>query len=397
MQYAYTDAVNESGYEVPRSAVNRKLIPYFSDENGNYSPKLYKQASDATKQELSANTKKSLVSSRFFDDNFGSEDQFLGANGLYGIKVSDAELSFLQNYDKVRRGFNMAVFKLGDYPDEEKVKFGKNNSDKFIKNSIQIITVDEKATANTVLKRLNNEEITFEDAISEYSTKAYSDSEGNISNPFTYQIENMLADAQELTSITGLATDALSSVIETKIGFSIFKCTGAATTPDFESEEIKRTVTNYLTNYENSQIEDYYIAKGKDLASLAMKNGFEAACSEMEIENTEIAPFPLNYGNVDLFAKLDTTTKGLASADTNETFLKTAFSLKMNEISAPFVLDNSVVVLQLTSEETSGDEETVFNASELTKYNQDTAQNTILASEKLENNFAEVYFNNMMR
>ena len=39
-KYAYEDAVNKSGYVVPKSAVTRKLIPYFSDENGKYSSRI---------------------------------------------------------------------------------------------------------------------------------------------------------------------------------------------------------------------------------------------------------------------------------------------------------------------------------------------------------------------
>ena len=39
-KYAYTDAVKKSGYEVPKAAVNREMLPYFYDENGKYSSKL---------------------------------------------------------------------------------------------------------------------------------------------------------------------------------------------------------------------------------------------------------------------------------------------------------------------------------------------------------------------
>lgn len=397
MQYAYTDAVKKSGYEVPHSAINRRLIPYFSDENGNYSSKIYKQTSDESKRELTENATKALISSRFFDDNFGSEDDFLGSDGLYGIKESDAELSFLQNYEANKRGFNMAVFNLSDFPEEEKVKYGKQNEAKFAKHELSIITVEDKSTANTVAKRLLNEELTFEDAVSEYSTKSYSDTEGKLTNHYTYQIENMLENPEDYAKVSDLKNNDLSEVIQTKSGYSIFKCTGATAKADFNDDETIRTITNYLTNYENTVIEDYFIAKAKDFKTEAMKSNFTDACETFEIENTEIAPFPLNYGNVELFAKLDTTVKGLSSADTNDNFLKNAFGLKLNEISAPFVLNNSVVVLQYTVSENASAEETVFNASEIVKYNQDSAQNAILSSDKLENNFSEVYFNNMMR
>ena len=37
---AYLDKVAKTGYTVPDEAVNRRMINYFTDESGNYSPKL---------------------------------------------------------------------------------------------------------------------------------------------------------------------------------------------------------------------------------------------------------------------------------------------------------------------------------------------------------------------
>ena len=52
LKYAYTDAVTKTGYTVPQSAITREILPYFYDENGHYSSKLYKQTSDEAKLEL---------------------------------------------------------------------------------------------------------------------------------------------------------------------------------------------------------------------------------------------------------------------------------------------------------------------------------------------------------
>ena len=70
----------------------------------------------------------------------------------------------------------MAVFSTKDYPAEEKIKFGKENAAKFNSYDMSVITVDDKATATKVAKRIQNGEITFEDAITEYSDKNFSNS-----------------------------------------------------------------------------------------------------------------------------------------------------------------------------------------------------------------------------
>ena len=61
----------------------------------------------------------------------------------------------------------MAAFSKMDYPIEEKINFGKKNAAKFNKYDLSVITVSDKSEADKVATRLNNSEITFEDAITE--------------------------------------------------------------------------------------------------------------------------------------------------------------------------------------------------------------------------------------
>ena len=409
-KYAYEDAVNKSGYVVPQAAVNRNMVPFFSDENGNYSSKLYKQSDLKTVENLRKSIQSALVASRYSDDLFGSEEDIVGSEALYGLKESDAELDFLKSYNANKRGFQMALFNTSDYPEEEKLKFAKENQAKFNKYDISIVTVEDKAKAQTVLKRINNNEITFEDAISEYSLNYFTNSEGKVTSAYQYQIENLLVNKDDLAILTDLAVDSVTDVIETSNSFSIFKKNGETKTPDFEIDEYKDLVSTYLRNYEKTRIEDYFTAKANDFIAQAAKSDFDSACTSMNIKNVEIPAFPLNYGSVAIADSLNTSIEGLSSADTNEKFLETAFNLKMNEMSEPLVLNGYVAVIKYTSdgneakvadtndEETdnSEDDNTADVLSNISDLDQSSANSYILSSDKLENNFAQVYFSNMM-
>ena len=57
----------------------------------------------------------------------------LGKETLYGLKVSSKEFDFYNTMNKNNRGFNMATFDMTKYPNSEKVAYGKNNSEKFVK------------------------------------------------------------------------------------------------------------------------------------------------------------------------------------------------------------------------------------------------------------------------
>ena len=117
--------------------------------------------------------------------------------------------------------------------------------------------------------------------------------------------------------------------------------------------------------------------------------------SSLEIE-AKIAPFPMNFGSINISTSVDTSVKGLSNADTNENFLKTAFSLKLNEYSSPIVMNDNVIVLQYTTSETAGDDEGPYSEDSLKSYDESAAQGFVLSSDKLENNFTQVYFSNFM-
>ena len=85
----------------------------------------------------------------------------------------------------------------------------------------------------------------------------------------------------------------------------------------------------------------------------------------------------------------------MSNAEHNENFLKTAFSLKLNELSEPLVLNNNIVVLQYTTEGSSADDD--VNVNTLITFDQTSASSIIMKSDKLEDNFLTVYFENYMR
>lgn len=397
-KYAYEEAVKKSGWKVSKEAVNRQLRPYFYDENGKFSSKLYKQADPVSVEQIRDNIQQSLTTSRFYDDNFGSTSDFLGVNNLYGLKIADAELNFFQNFGSDKRGFNMVAFKKSDYPEEEKLKYAEANKAKFINYDLSIITVEDKATADKVAKRIEKDEITFEDAVTEYSEKNYSNTEGKLTSSYQYQLENILNDKADLSTIAGLATGAISAVIQTTNGYSIFKANAAPTQPDFTTEEMKNRLSSYLTAYESGIIEDYFIAKANMFKSEAASSTFDDACTKLGLTKNEIAPFPLNYASSSLTDTLDTSIEGLSGADTNENFLKTAFTLKLQDYSEPIVLSSYVIVLQYTTNEKAETDEdnkpTIINA--IVSNDNSSAQDAVLDSPKLENNFFNTYYSNLL-
>ena len=262
-----------------------------------------------------------------------------------------------------------------------------------------MITVKEEAQAKKLAGQLTNNEITFDDAVSEYSEKYYTDGNGKVKENFTYQIKENLANTEDFSKIDSLAKDALSEVIKTNNGYSIYKCTGDKTTANIDDSATVDAVKKYITTNESKKIEDYFIAKANDFVAKAKADGFEAAAKASDVEVVSLPAFPLNYGNTSIADTLNSSeAKAYASASTNEDFLKKAFTMKLNDISEPMVMSNYVTVFQLKGiqNDKATEESTSKIKTEVIDYDQSGAQSALLSSSKVENNVADVYFNKFL-
>src|SRR5574344_143545 len=387
MNMAFTKAVKKSGYVVPEEAVNRDILHYFVDSNGKYSAKIYNQTDDSTKENYRKDSVSSLTYYRYIEDVLGSRET-VGESKLYGIKPPSKEAAFISSMGTEKRSFNLATFDTSNFPKTEAAVFAQTKAELFIKYNISAVTVDEEKDAKALLKQIQNKEVTFEDAIKEKSQKYYTDTEGKLASPYHYQINDMLDSEDDLTAITGLKKDALSNVIKTKRGYTIFRGDGESTAADFNDDATLDVVLKYMKANETGYIENYYNGIAKDFSSEAAINGFDAACEKFGVTMVDVPAFPLNYGDSSFYGTVPASTiKELNGAATNTNVLKTAFSLKLDELSAPLVLGTNVIVLKCTGIQNDEPASTDSYASTITTTDQSSVQATLMASDKLENNF----------
>lgn len=394
---AFTQAVDATGYIVPTSLVDRNMLPYFYDENGAYSKKIFNETPESTKIELYKSIENSLVYQRYTDDVFGSSSDTIGEYRMYGLKTPTAEEPFIQAMGENQRKFQVVSFNMDDYPAEQAAVWGKNNAELFTRYDLSVITLSDKTAADNLLKQLQNNEILFEDAVTELSRNYYSGTDGKLTNAYDYQINNIVTEEADLAAITALEQDALSGVIATSNGFSIFRGDGAAVAANFEDPVVLDAVRSYMKSYETGIIETYYLELAQDFWNQANTAGMAEASRQFGVTPTAVGPFPLNYGNSPLFASVSSSDVALTGAASNENFMKTAFSMQLGEMSSPMVLNNYVVMLMLTEETTvPAEENPVLFASYVNQFDQSAIQNAVMTSDKLQNDFLTVFFQYFM-
>lgn len=391
LNLAITDQVEKSKYIVPTSYVDRTMIPYFS-ENGVYSAKLFNATPDKDKLELRQNIENSLIYDRYLVDVFGDSN-----TNTYGLKVSKAEEDFIASMNATQRSFEMVAFNKSNFPQSETVAFGKNNVNLFTKYDLSVITTADESTAKKILSQIEKNQITFEDAISSLSAGLYATSpEGRLTNNYFYQLKTLVTSEDDLTKITSLGIDSLSPVLKTSTGYAIFKCEGEPIMPDFSTSSMIDTVYSYMTSYETSKIEDYFINQANDFAAEVTRTTFDAAAKKYGVEATEVSAFPVNYGNNELLTAVPSTSiAALAGAQTNDAFLETAFTLQSNEISSPIVIQDNVVVIKLNEIVTNNSETESFSFMYpyyATQFDQSIVQAYFMDSDKVKNNVIDVFF-----
>ncbi|MCI6663903.1 MAG: peptidylprolyl isomerase [Spirochaetia bacterium] len=394
---AFTQAVDATGYVVPTGLLDRNMIPYFYDENGVYSKKLFNEAAESTKIDLRNSLENSLVYQRYTDDLFGSSSDKIGDYAMYGLKTPSAEADFISAMGEDQRTFQVISFDMTNYPAEEAVVWGQKNADLFTAYDLSVISVADEVAANNLLKQLQNNEILFEDAVTELSHNYYSGTDGKLTNKYKYQLNNIVTDEAALNAITSLTEGSLSGVITTTNGYSIFRGDGAAIPANFEDEVLVDAVISYMRSYESGLIETYYLDLAQDFWNVASVSGMAEACNQFDVEPTQVGPFPLNYGSSPLFPSMTSTDMALNGAASNENFMKTAFSMQLDEISSPMVLNNYVVMLMLTEETTvPAEDNSLLFDSYVTQFDQVAVQNAVMTSDKLQNDFLTVFFKYFM-
>ena len=392
---ALREMTASTGYIVPDTWVERGLIERYYNEAGNFSQAAYNATPDNQKRENQEHMTKELEAQRCYEDLFGTFAT-LGNAKLYGLKASSAEIEFIRKMGEDLHGFEYVAFDMRQYPDEKTREYAEANKSKFEKFDLTVITLEDDAKAKDVLKRLSNSEITFDDAVTSYSTKILGNNDtGKITQNRRHQIAEQFKGEAALEKVLALSSGETSEAVELNNGWAIFRCDGEAVPFDTEDAGELSVVNNYIFSHEKGLVEDYYRAIANDFIAAAATSDFDEACAKFEKEKGTIAPFALNYNDTTLVGHSSLgDTAEFSGATTNENFLKNAFSLKQGELSAPLVLSssNSIVVLRCSEIEkggTSAEDAPRLIGDEITNADAIVVNSAIQASPKIKSNSGE--------
>jgi parvulin-like peptidyl-prolyl isomerase len=390
IRFAILDDLKKVGYKVPESFVNKALVSYYLDENGKYSNKIFNDTPETTRALHRTTTSEEMTVTRFVEDMFGDK------SGVYGLKAGSKEIELIKTMSGPQRSFDYVSFSTDSYPVTEVVAYGQANAKLFAKHDLSVITVDTEAAAKKVADSLAKKTISFDDAITTYSTKAGADSTGKLLKSLRYNLNELFTDAKDLETVLALKPGDVSPIVKAGKEFVIVRCNAAPVDADFNNSDAVSSVSTYMIIHEKGKIEDYFVAKAKEFAATARTSGLPAASKAAGLEVKSTAPFGVNYGNVSILTPIPVQANPeLSAAPKSETFFKTAFSLAPDAISDPIVLGNDVVVLKVKEEKAADTQISemlpLFYNYYAGSWSQETYAGTVLKDKRLKDDFMNTY------
>ncbi len=343
---AILDAVKRAGGHVSEDYLDNKMAenPTFQ-EGGKFSPRLYREATPASKLALRDGLREDALISLYTEE-------------VLSITPSSKELAFVKDMAKDTRTIEYALLPLAKYPDSEVAAWAASNAALFRRLKLSRITLSTKqADAEKILKQVKSDALAFEEAAKGNSTDSYADKGGAMGLKYFYEIQSDLDKKEDADKLAELKTGEYSAVLKTASGsFAFFRADDALFPADLKDASVLKDARAYMLRFERGKLEDWAIAQAKVLPE-GPGAAFEANAKKASLELATAGPFPLNFADADfaaygqripLFNKVNSTgAAALAQASTNEAFLTAAFSVAPGAVSKPLVLGDSVLVLKV--------------------------------------------------
>ena len=341
---AILDMAATAGVTVTEDAVDKALLTYpaYLDENGKFSETRYNAASTSDRASARKLMRENLVQNAVVTDI------------ATGIQQGSKENQFISDMAKNERSFTFVSFPFSSFPVEEVRKYGEANKSRFTKIKLSRILIKSgQSEADQIRRKIADKTSTFEELAKTYSKDTYADKGGDMGWRYAYDLEADFEAKDTAQKVLALKAGELSDVMKGTFGWMIYRCDSEAVSPDFTSPAVLDDVRKYVSSYEKGKIEDYFTGRATQMQHRADAVGLETAAREQQMSVATLQPFPINLANTFDFAQMKATpdTATPQNAAYSEDFFYRAFSLGKDQVSAPIILDDEVMLLKLKSEQ----------------------------------------------
>ena len=395
LRLAAIDTVKKAGGSVTEAWLDTKVSESAEfQESGKFSAQKYHDATLAEKLRIRDQIREDTLYQTYFND-------------LMSLTPSSKEVEFIKEMAKETRTINYVTYPLSNFPDAEVAVWGKAHADLFRSLKLSRVTITtSEADATKLIKNINEKKTTFEDAAKASSKDAFAQKGGAEGPKYFNELAKEFTGKDDSAKLAALKVGELSPVLKTTAGaWVFFRCDAEPVPADFSQTVVLATVRDYMNRNERGVIEDWAIAKAKDISG-AGSAGFEAAAKKAGVAVKSAGPFPLNFGDiiVSIYGQSAPLFKSVAApentelsgASTSEKFLTAAFSTAVNAVAEPLILGDNVLVMKVKEAGLAKDTETGAISFIYPYFYQSKASSEVrdlfMKSPLLKDNFSDTFF-----
>jgi len=387
------DAVKSSGGRVSETELDDRMAADQSfQENGKFSPKVYREAPMSEKLALRDSLKEDSLTQLYVED-------------VYSLAPSSQEVSFIKDMAKNTRTIDYVSFELSAFPDTEVQAWLSSNLPTFRRLKLSRIVVSKsEAEALKLQKQVKGGSLAFEEAAKKNSSDSFADKGGSMGSHYFYEIASDLEKKDDAEKIASLKKGDLSPVLKTASGsWAIYRADEDPMSADPADPTLLADARTYMMSSERGKVEDWALAQAKTFANGA-SGDFARASKSAGLATKSAGPFPINYGDlafsaygqtIPLFTRMD-ASGDFAAASTNEAFIQAVFAAAPGSVSAPILLGDKIVVFKVKEAAAASDSETAALSLYYPYFYQQSVTgeigNLFLKSPKLKDNFMKVFF-----
>jgi peptidyl-prolyl cis-trans isomerase D len=385
---AVLSEAEQSRLWISEDRVNEALIqrgPYTID--GAFSVERYNATPSAQKLTYKKLYREQLIHEQFLEDIF------------QGLRESPQEKQFMAQMVDEQRRFSLVSFPFNNFPEEQIDNYAQENRERFRRIKLsRILIKSSEREAKEIRNKLVDRTGSFEELARAHSTDVYAEKGGDMGWRYYYDLAADFEDSMPMETIFQLEETEISPVLESRFGWVIFRCDTPALEPDFDVEETRRVVRDYVMRYEKGIVEDYTLSLAESFRERVEDVGFLGATLEENYSAGLTDYFPINYQSYYFLSPVRSPLEqfNLASAAYSEEFFLRAFSLAPAEVSSPVLLDDQVVVLRLDDIREAPQRERDLLDDYYTYYAQQSVeqdlQNVLLDPEFIEDNFDATFY-----
>jgi len=379
---------DHAGVVVTDDAVDKALLSYpgYLDENGKFSEERYNAASSSDKASTRKLMRENITQNVVLTD--------IGT----GIRQGTRETDFVSSMFKNERSFSFVSWPFSSFPTDEVRKYGEANKSRFVKIKLsRILVKSSESDTQQIRRKIADKVSTFEELAKTYSKDAYADKGGDMGWRYAYDLEADFEAKDTAQKVLQLKNGELSDVLKGSFGWMVYRCDSEAVDADFSNPTVLDDVRKYLSTYEKGKVEDYFSNQAALLQRRSETEGLDAAAHQAGVTVATLQPFPINLSNLFSLAPLravpDTATP--TNAAYSEDFFYRAFSLGRDQVSAPIILDDQVMVLKLrTEQEIPASSAAIMNSWLAYTANQALQSDlgaTLMAPDKLKDDFISAF------